>query len=170
MVPNEVKIITKGREIEVIGPKGDLKLHLPPKIEVKIEDNLLLVSRQTDERQSRANHGTIRARLNNMVKGVVFPWEKKLEIRGTGYKAQINGNQLKVWAGYIKPVEMVLPDGITAVVDEDTKITISGADKEVVGQTASNIRKIRKVEPYKGKGIRYLGEFIKLKAGKKAKV
>jgi large subunit ribosomal protein L6 len=104
-----------------------------------------------------------------MIKGVVTFWEEKMEIRGTGYKAQVNGNKIKVWAGYINPVEMSLPEGVFAQVDEETKITISGADKEKVGQVASNLRKIRKPEPYKGKGIRYQDEFIKLKAGKKAK-
>ena len=104
-----------------------------------------------------------------MINGVQTPWVKELEIRGTGYKASVNGNKLKILAGFIHPVEITAPVGVEFQVQEETKITVSGTDKTVVGQVASNIRKIRPPEPYKGKGIRYLNEFIKLKAGKKAK-
>ena len=104
-----------------------------------------------------------------MITGVETPWSKELEIRGTGYKASVDGNKLTVLAGYIHPVYITAPDGITITVAEESKITVSGADKEVVGQIASNIRKIRTPEPYKGKGVRYADEFIKLKAGKTAK-
>lgn len=168
-IPEGVTVKQENNLVTVTGPKGTISHFIPQKIKVEIIDNVINITRVTDEKQARANHGTMRAHLNNMVKGVVTPWEKKLEIRGTGYKAQVNGNIIKIWAGYINPREMTLPEGIFATVLEETKVTISGIDKEVVGQVASNIRKIRKPEPYKGKGIRYLDEFIKLKAGKKAK-
>ncbi len=169
IIPNGVTATLANNQVTITGPKGSLNKILADKIFIEIKDNTIFVTRKTDDKQTRANHGTTRAHLNNMIKGVVTPWERKLEIRGTGYKAQVNGNKIKIWAGYINPVEMSLPEGIFAQVDEETKITISGADKEKVGQVASNIRKIRKPEPYKGKGIRYQDEFIKLKAGKKAK-
>ncbi len=168
-IPTGVTAALNNNQVTISGPKGILDKIIPDKIFIEIKDNTIFVTRKTDDKQTRANHGTTRAHLNNMIKGVVTPWERKLEIRGTGYKAQVNGNKIKVWAGYINPVEMPLPEGIFAQVDEETKITISGTDKEKVGQVASNIRKIRKPEPYKGKGIRYQDEFIKLKAGKKAK-
>ncbi len=168
-IPTGVTATLANNQVTITGPKGSLNKILADKIFIEIKDNTIFVTRKTDDKQTRANHGTTRAHLNNMIKGVVTPWERKLEIRGTGYKAQVNGNKIKIWAGYINPVEMSLPEGIFAQVDEETKITISGADKEKVGQVASNIRKIRKPEPYKGKGIRYQDEFIKLKAGKKAK-
>ena len=168
-IPENVTVKQENNTITVTGPKGTISHFIPAKIKIEIVDNVINITRITDEKQTRANHGTMRAHLNNMVKGVITPWEKKLEIRGTGYKALVNGNIIKIWAGYINPREMTLPEGIFAVVTEDTKVTISGIDKEVVGQVASNIRKIRKPEPYKGKGIRYQDEFIKLKAGKKAK-
>lgn len=168
-IPTGVTVKQENNIITVTGPKGVISHFIPQKIKIEIVENTINIIRATDDKQTRANHGTMRAHINNMVNGVVTPWEKKLEIRGTGYKAQVNGNKIKIWAGYINPVDMPLPDGITAIVTEDTKITISGINKEVVGQVASNIRKIRKPEPYKGKGIRYQDEFIKLKAGKKAK-
>jgi large subunit ribosomal protein L6 len=169
IIPTGVTAVLTDKQITITGPKASLIKAIPNKIFVEIKDNTIFVTRKTDDKQTRANHGTTRAHFNNMIKGVTTPWEKKMEIRGTGYKAQVNGNKIKVWAGYINPVEMSLPEGVFAQVDEETKITISGADKEKVGQVASNLRKIRKPEPYKGKGIRYQDEFIKLKAGKKAK-
>ena len=123
----------------------------------------------SEEKKIKSNHGTTRAHINNMVSGVVTPWTKFMEIRGTGYKFAVNGNKLTVTAGFINPVEVIAPEGVYFQLTEDTKLTISGINKVFVGQTASNIRKIRKPEPYKGKGIRYLNEFIKLKAGKTAK-
>ena len=169
LIPAEVTVTLTDKLITVAGPKGTLTIKIPQKITIEIKDATLYISRATDDRQTRANHGTTRALLNNMIKGVVTPWIKQLEIRGTGYKAQVNGNKLKIWAGYINPREMEMPEGIVAEVAEETKVTISGCNKEVVGQVASNIRKIRKPEPYKGKGIRFLNEIVKIKAGKKAK-
>ena len=169
LIPAEVNITLTDKLITVAGPKGSLTIKIPQKITIENKDSTLFISRATEDRQTRANHGTTRALLNNMIKGVVTPWIKQLEIRGTGYKAQVNGNKLKIWAGYINPREMEMPEGIVAEVAEETKVTISGCNKEVVGQVASNIRKIRKPEPYKGKGIRFLNEIVKIKAGKKAK-
>lgn len=168
-IPAGVTVTVDKRIVTVVGPKGTLTLNLPIKIEVLIKDNFVLVSRLTEEKKVKACHGSTRAHINNMISGVQNLWQKELEIRGTGYKASVNGNKLVVIAGFIHPVEISAPEGINFSVAEDTKITVTGINKVVVGQTASNIRKIRKPEPYKGKGIRYLNEFIKLKAGKTAK-
>jgi large subunit ribosomal protein L6 len=157
-------------KVTVSGPKGSLELNVPFKINVEVVDGHIKVTRLSEDKKIKACHGATRAHLNNMVKGVQTPWIKELEVRGTGYKASVNGNKLKLLAGFIHPVEITAPDGVEFQVQEETKITVSGADKTVVGQVASNIRKVKPPEPYKGKGIRYLNEFIKLKAGKKAKV
>ncbi len=168
-IPENVTVSLDNRLVTVTGSKGVLTLAIPLKINVEIKDNQIIVTRLSEDKKVKSNHGTIRARLNNMVTGMVTPWIKQLEIRGTGYKFAVNGNKLTVTAGYINPVEVVAPEGVFFQLDEDTKLTVSGIDKITVGQTASNIRKIRTPEPYKGKGIRYLNEFIKLKAGKTAK-
>lgn len=168
-IPSEVSVTIDGSIVKVIGPKGELFLNLPQKIEVSVADGQITVKRLTEDKKVRSNHGTFRAHINNMIKGVVTPWQKNLEIKGTGYKASVSGDKLTVHAGYIHPVIVKAPQGIEFIVTEDTKITVSGIDKTIVGQVASNIRKIRKPEPYKGKGIRYADEFIKLKAGKTAK-
>lgn len=169
IIPEGVTAQIEKSLVTITGPKGTLSYTLPQKIEAKIEDNQLKISRLSEDKKTRSNHGTARAHLNNFVKGVVTPWVKELEIRGTGYKASVNGNKLTVLAGYIHPVYITAPDGVTITVADETKITVTGPNREVVGQVASNIRKIRTPEPYKGKGIRYLNEFIKLKAGKTAK-
>jgi large subunit ribosomal protein L6 len=168
-IPPEVSVTIDGSVVKVVGPKGELILNLPQKIEVSVDNGQITVTRLTEDKKVRSNHGTIRAHLNNMVQGVITPWQKNLEIRGTGYKASVSGNKLTVHAGYIHPVIIEAPQGIEFIVTEDTKINVTGIDKTIVGQVASNIRKIRKPEPYKGKGIRYADEFIKLKAGKTAK-
>ncbi len=168
-IPPEVSVTIDGSVVKVVGPKGELILNLPQKIEVSVDNGQITVTRLTEDKKVRSNHGTIRAHLNNMVQGVITPWQKNLEIRGTGYKASVSGNKLTVHAGYIHPVIIEAPQGIEFIVTEDTKINVIGIDKTIVGQVASNIRKIRKPEPYKGKGIRYADEFIKLKAGKTAK-
>jgi large subunit ribosomal protein L6 len=168
-IPEGVTVTVDKRLVTVNGPKGTLTLSLPLKIDVAVKDNQVIVTRVTEEKKVKACHGSTRAHINNMVSGVQNLWKKELEIRGTGYKASVNGNKLIVIAGFIHPVEVIAPEGINFLVAEDTKITVMGTNKVVVGQVASNIRKIRKPEPYKGKGIRYLNEFIKLKAGKTAK-
>lgn len=168
-IPANVTVTIGSNKVNVTGPKGTLILDIPFKINVEVKENQVLITRFSEDKKVKANHGTTRAHINNMIQGVVTPWKKELEIKGTGYKASVSGNKLIINAGYIHPVEVIAPEGIQFQVTEDTKILVTGCDKTVVGQVASNIRKIRKPEPYKGKGIRYLGEIIKLKAGKKAK-
>lgn len=168
IIPEEVTITIDKKIVTVSGPKGNLSLEIPQKINVEIKDNQIVVNRLSEDKKVKANHGTTRAHLNNMVKGVQTPWQKELEIKGTGYKASVNGNTLKLLVGFIHPVEIIAPEGIFFQVPEETKIIVSGVNKTVVGQVASNIRKVKPPEPYKGKGIRYIDEFIKLKPGKKA--
>ena len=168
-IPTGVTVVVDNRIVTVTGPKGTLSLDIPFKINVEIKDDQVIISRVSEDKKIKACHGTTRAHLNNMIQGVQTPWKKELEIKGTGYKASVNGNKLKVLAGYIHPVELTAPAGIEFQVPEETKIVVTGIDRMVVGQVASNIRKIRPPEPYKGKGVRYANEFIKLKAGKKAK-
>ncbi len=169
IIPQNVTVKVEASLVTITGPKGVLTYTLPAKIEASVTDNQIKVTRLAEDKQTRSNHGSARAHINNMVKGVVELWTKELEIRGTGYKASVSGNKLTVLAGYIHPVYIVAPEGIIISVADESKITVSGCNREVVGQVASNIRKIRTPEPYKGKGIRYLNEFIKLKAGKTAK-
>jgi large subunit ribosomal protein L6 len=168
-IPTGVTVAINSGEVTVTGPKGELKLVLPLKINVENKDNQIIVTRVSEDKKTRSNHGTVRAHINNMIKGVVEPWKKQMEIKGTGYKATLMGNKVRLNVGFIHPVDITAPTGVVFEVPEDTKIIITGPDKTVVGQVASNIRKIRPPEPYKGKGIRYIDEFIKLKAGKKAK-
>lgn len=168
-IPAGVTVTVDKGLITVTGPKGTLTLPVPLKINVVIADNQVVVSRLSEDKKIKANHGTTRAHINNMVTGVVTPWTKQMEIRGTGYKFAVNGNKLIATAGFINPVEITAADGVSFQLTDETHLTISGINKVFVGQTASNIRKVRKPEPYKGKGIRYVDEFIKLKAGKTAK-
>ncbi len=168
-IPENVTITIDKSVVTVTGPKGTLIQNLPARIEVVVAKNILTVSRSSEDKKTRSNHGAIRAHINNMIIGVVTGWQKELEVRGTGYKASVNGDKLTVIAGFIHPVFVTAPQDVVFTVTDDTKITVAGIDKTVVGQVASNIRKIRPPEPYKGKGIRYLNEFIKLKAGKTAK-
>jgi len=168
-IPAGVTVAVNLPEVTVTGPKGELKLIVAPKINVEVKDNQVFVTRLNEDKKTKANHGTTRAHINNMIKGVVEQFKKDLEIRGTGYKAVLMGNKLRLNVGFIHPVDIEAPVGITFMVPEDTKVSVIGCDKTVVGQVASNIHKVRKPEPYKGKGIRYADEFIKLKAGKKAK-
>ena len=169
-VPAGVTLTQDNRVLTVVGPKGSLTLTVPFKIKVEVVGDVITVSRVSDDKKVKANHGTTRAHIQNMITGVTVGWTKELEIRGTGYKFVGGGDKLTVSAGYINPVIVTPQEGVTFKVSDDTtKLTVSGINKVFVGQTASNIRKIRTPEPYKGKGIRYLDEFIKLKAGKTAK-
>jgi large subunit ribosomal protein L6 len=168
-IPTGVSVLVNENIVTVTGPKGELKLITPLKINVEVKDNQVTVTRLSEDKKTRSNHGTTRAHINNMVKGVVEPWKKEMEIKGTGYKAILMGNKVRLNVGFIHPVDIEAPIGVVFEVPEDTKIIITGPDKTKVGQVASNIRKVRPPEPYKGKGIKYADEFIKLKAGKKAK-
>jgi large subunit ribosomal protein L6 len=169
-VPSGVDItIGQDNHVVVKGPKGTLARTLDPTMQFKREDATIVVQRPNDERRSRAQHGLARTLLNNMVVGVTNGFEKRLEITGTGYRAQGGGNALTLQMGFSHPVQMSAPDGITFEVDGTTRVTVKGIDKEVVGQVAANIRKVRPPEPYKGKGVRYAGVPIKLKPGKTGK-
>ncbi len=168
-IPAGVTVTIDKSVVTVAGPKGNLILNIPFKINVEVKDNQVVVTRLSEDKKIKACHGATRAHISNMIQGVQNPWTKQLEVRGTGYKASVNGNKLKLLVGYIHPVEITAPEGIFFQVEEETKITVSGLNKMIVGQIASNIRKTRPPEPYKGKGVRYIDEFIKLKAGKKAK-
>ena len=169
-VPSGVDITIAGSNVSVKGPKGSLSRSLPGEISVRQEDGTLLVERPNDERQNRALHGLTRSLVANMVTGVTEGFVKELEIVGVGYRATAQGpTRIELALGFSHPVFVEAPEGVTFEVPAPTRIRVNGIDKETVGQVAANIRKIRKPEPYKGKGIRYLGEQVKRKAGKAAK-
>ncbi len=169
-IPSGVDVQVDGRTITVKGPKGTLSRSIPGEIEVTVDDGVLRCSRPNDEREHRAQHGLTRSLINNMVVGVTEGFTKQLEIVGVGYRAEAQGpNGLRLNLGFSHPVNVTAPEGITFEVPAPTQVTVSGIDKEVVGQVAANIRGIRKPEPYKGKGVRYAGERILRKAGKAGK-
>lgn len=161
----EVKI--QPDQVSISGPKGTLVANTPKGIKVEVTDGNIVVSRQTDTNFMRSLHGATRANLSNMVRGVTTGFEKTLVLQGVGYRARLEGSELYLMVGFSHPVKVVPPEGIKIQVSED-KIIVSGIDKQLVGETASKIRRIRPPEPYKGKGIRYLTEHIRRKAGKKA--
>jgi large subunit ribosomal protein L6 len=169
-VPSGVDVALDGRHITVKGPKGTLERDLPGAITVRQEGEELLVERPDDERENRAMHGLVRSLVNNMVVGVTTGYTKELEIIGVGYRATAKGSDaLDLALGFSHPVEVKAPAGITFEVPSPNRIDVKGTDKELVGQVAANIRKLRKPEPYKGKGVRYLGEHVVRKAGKSGK-
>ena len=168
-VPSDVQVSIEGRSVGVTGPKGSLDLDLPGEINVRQEDGTVLVERPNDDRKNKALHGLTRSLINNMVIGVSEGFKKELEIVGVGYRAAKRGDGLELQLGFSHPVKVKAPDGITFDVPEPTQIIVSGINKEVVGQVAADIRSYRKPEPYKGKGIRYAGEYVARKAGKAAK-
>jgi large subunit ribosomal protein L6 len=170
-VPSGVEVTLAARRVTVKGPRGTLERELPGEISVRREDEgTLLVERPNDERQNRALHGLARSLVNNMVLGVTNGFNKDLEIVGVGYRAIARGTgSLELALGFSHPVYFEAPDGVTFEVPAPTRISVRGIDKELVGQVAANIRKIRKPEPYKGKGVRYAGERVIRKAGKAAK-
>ncbi|HMJ74636.1 MAG TPA: 50S ribosomal protein L6 [Iamia sp.] len=168
-VPSGVDVTVNGADVTVKGPKGTLSRTVPGAIAIRQDGDTLLVERPDDERQTRALHGLVRSLVNNMVVGVSQEFSKELEIIGTGYRAALQGTTLDLSLGFSHPVRVDAPDGITFEVPAPTRIVIRGIDKEQVGQIAADIRAIRKPEPYKGKGVRYLGEHVARKAGKTAK-
>jgi len=156
----------KGQKVSVEGPKGKLQFDLPRHTSLKVEGGNVLVSRQGEDAQAKALHGLSRALVNNMVKGVSEGFVKKLEIQGVGFKAAVQGKTVNMTLGYSHPINYPIPDQIKVVVEENTKITIEGPDKQVVGQVASELRSFYPPEPYKGKGVRYAGEHVQRKEGK----
>ena len=168
-VPSDVEVQVDMGVVTIRGPRGELSRPLPEKIEVAQEDGEIRVARTTEQREVKALHGLIRSLIANMVQGVTQGYEKALEIQGVGYRAAKKGNDLEVQVGYSHPVSKEAPDGIEFDVPTPTRVVVKGIDKELVGQTAAEIRAIRKPEPYKGKGIRYEGERVRRKAGKAAK-
>jgi len=165
-VPGGVKVTVSERLVVVQGPKGKAELNLPDRIKVQSKENSVEVKRDSDLKIHRALHGTVRALIANMVKGVSEGYSRKLEIVGVGFRAQVQGNNLNLQLGFSHPVNLPLPDGIKAETPKQNQIVITGIDKQSVGQVAADIRRLLPPEPYKGKGIRYEGEFVRRKLGK----
>lgn len=168
-IPAGVDVKVDGSAVTVKGPKGELSLNVASPIEVKIEENQVIVSRPDDERASRSLHGLTRTLIANDIIGVTQGYSKGLEIVGTGYRVAQKGNSVEFALGFSHPVTVEAPEGITFTVEGNNKLTVAGISKQAVGETAANIRKIKKPEPYKGKGIRYAGEVVRRKAGKSGK-
>ena len=169
-VPSGVDVTIDGSNVTVKGPKGQLALAVVEPISVDhTEDGTLQVTRPNDERDSRARHGLTRSLLANMVEGVTNGYTKKLEIHGTGYRVTAKGSDLEFALGYSHPILIKAPEGITFAVENPTRFSVTGIDKQLVGEVAANIRKLRKPDPYKGKGVRYEGEHIRRKVGKAGK-
>ena len=168
-IPAGVDVRVDGDAVTVKGPKGELSLTVASPIEVRLEDGRVLVTRPDDERVSRSLHGLTRTLIANQITGVTEGYSKGLEIVGTGYRVAAKGNSLEFALGYSHSITVAPPAGIAFAVEGNTKLTVHGIDKQAVGETAANIRKLRKPEPYKGKGIRYAGEVVRRKAGKSGK-
>jgi large subunit ribosomal protein L6 len=168
-VPSGVEVTISGRDVTVKGPKGTLSHSVVDPITISRSDDELIVVRPDDERDSKARHGLTRTLVANMVIGVTQGYSKTLEIVGTGYRVQARGSNLEFALGFSHPVTVTPPEGISFAVEAPTRFVVSGIDKQQVGETAANIRKIRKPEPYKGKGVRYQGEVVRRKAGKAGK-
>jgi large subunit ribosomal protein L6 len=168
-IPSGVDVTVDGRDVTVKGPKGTLALTVAQPISVAIEDGRVLVSRPDDERASRSLHGLTRTLIANNIIGVTQGYTKGLEVVGTGYRVQARGVNIEFALGFSHPVLVEPPAGISFTVEGNNRLTVSGIDKQAVGETAANIRKIRKPEPYKGKGVRYAGENVRRKAGKSGK-
>jgi large subunit ribosomal protein L6 len=165
-IPQGVEIKQAGSSVEVKGPKGTLTHTIPEGVSIKVEDGVIHVTRKGDAKRERSLHGLSRTLIANMVTGVTTGFEKGLEIVGIGYRAALQGKNLQLSLGYSHPVIYPVPEGIEVAVDKQNKITVKGIDKQQVGQVAAEIRSFRKPEPYKGKGIRYVGEHVRRKAGK----
>lgn len=168
-VPSGVDVTVEGATIKVKGSKGELSRTLSDRVSIDLADGTLTVNRVDDSREARALHGLTRALVFNMVTGVAEGYTKSLEIQGVGYRAAMKGSDLELQVGFSHPVTIPAPEGITFEVPEPTRISVSGIDKELVGQVAADVRKVRPPEPYKGKGIRYVGEYVRRKAGKAGK-
>lgn len=168
-VPSGVNIKVNGADVTVKGPKGELTRSFHERVSIEVDGDVVTLDRVDETRESKAIHGLSRALLANMVVGVSEGFSRDLEIQGVGYRAQLKGNDLELQVGFSHPVTVEAPSGITFDVPEPTRVSISGIDKELVGQVAADVRKVRPPEPYKGKGIRYVGEYVRRKAGKAGK-
>ena len=169
-IPSGVDVKLQGNDLAVKGPKGELKWTHPREIKVSVEDKSIKVERHNDSKLSRALHGTVRSIIANMVTGTHAGYERALEISGVGYRAQVQGQKITFTLGHSHPIEFSLPQGITAEVDKkQVNLKLTGIDKQLIGQVAANIRSLRPPNVYKGKGVRYAGEIIKLKVGKSGK-
>ncbi len=168
-IPSGVDITIDGQHVAVKGPKGELALTVKEPIEASKVENQVIVTRPDDERASRSLHGLSRTLINNLIIGVTEGYKKELEIVGTGYRIASQGQGVEFQLGYSHPITVQPPEGITFTVEGNTKLVVSGIDKQAVGEVAANIRKLRKPEPYKGKGVRYAGENVRRKAGKAGK-
>lgn len=170
LIPQGVTIGKTGHSVNVNGPKGSLKLDVDSSIYVEIEGDLIKLKRKNDQKKILSLHGLTRNLIANMITGVQTGWSKNLELVGVGFRAQVNADKLILNVGYSHPVEIIAPEGITFEVTDNTKIKVSGIDKQLVGQIAANVKKVRTPDVYKGKGVRYEGEYIRKKVGKSAKV
>lgn len=167
-IPSGVTVTVADGSVKVKGPKGELSQALVHGITAAVEDGSVVLSRPDESKQSRASHGLVRALVNNMVTGVSQGFEKKLEVIGVGYRADVKGSQLVMNLGYSHPINYDIPKGVAVAVDKQNVITIQGIDKQQVGQVAAEVRAFRSPDSYKGKGVRYQGEYIRLKTGKSA--
>ena len=165
-IPAGVKVVVDPGAVKLEGPKGKLQAPIPPGVQVTIEGNVVQVARDNEERKVRALHGLTRKLIANMAQGVSQGFNRVLDINGVGYRAEVKGQDIHMTLGYSHPVVFPLPQGVTAAVERQIIITLSGADRQLLGETAAKIRSLRPPEPYKGKGIKYREEFIKRKAGK----
>ena len=168
-IPSDVDVTINGRQVHVKGPKGELNLEVSAPIEVQQNDGIITVTRPDDEGENRALHGLSRSLIANMVTGVTDGYRKTMEIVGVGYRVQAKGRDLEFALGFSHPVPVVAPDGISFRVETPTRFVVEGIDKQQVGEVAANIRKLRKPDPYKGKGVRYQGEQVRRKVGKAGK-
>ncbi len=168
-IPGKVTVAIDGQSVTVKGPKGELSRTLPAEVEISREGETVVVKQRDDSRTARQRHGLSRTLISNMVEGVSQGFQRRLEIIGVGYRAQVQGQNLTLNMGYSHPVQIEPPNGIQFAVEGTTNVLVSGIDKEIVGNTAARIRAVRPPEPYKGKGIRYAGEVVKRKAGKAGK-
>ena len=168
VLPAGVTVTQEGNNAKVSGPKGTLLVSLNSGIDMKVEGTVVTFTRQNEQKQTKQNHGTVRANVHNAVVGVSEGYKKSLEMRGIGYKAQLQGKDLVLWAGYSHTVTIVPDEGVKVTIVDPTNIDVEGIDKQAVGQTAARIREVRPPEPYLGKGIRYKGEYVATKEGKRA--
>lgn len=169
VIPQSVNVAIDGQQVVVNGPLGGLQMPVPQQLKIEVVDSQVIVKRKKEDKISKSLHGLVRSLVANMVVGVDKGWQKRLELIGVGFRTQTSGDKLTLNVGYSHPVEISAPEGIKFAVEDNTKITVSGIDKGLVGEVAAKIRKVRPPEPYQGKGIRYAGEYVKRKAGKAGK-